>query len=173
MGFKNYAQNIINKLEEEGYAIEEYEDKIDEELTPTDEIEESIKSIRDRDYAQYRQEIVEAENPNDLEFQKLKKQRAKTKEERLKLAKGELTRRYLSEDITDDLILKDDDGWYPQIQLHYYLTIGREHLESRDRAKLQALDPKGNPFKPMLIDPPCLSKSKPRISQYQSVFRRG
>ncbi|MBE9209430.1 hypothetical protein IQ244_23605 [Nostoc sp. LEGE 06077] len=38
------------------------------------------------------------------------------------------------------MVEKDDDGWYPQLRLHYYLTVGRQFLASRDskRAKAQA-----------------------------------
>ncbi|WP_196525564.1 hypothetical protein [Nostoc commune] len=37
------------------------------------------------------------------------------------------------------MVEKDDDGWYPQLRMHYYLTLGREFLTNRDakRAKAQ------------------------------------
>ncbi|WP_306558173.1 hypothetical protein [Nostoc sp. 'Peltigera malacea cyanobiont' DB3992] len=37
------------------------------------------------------------------------------------------------------MVEKDDDGWYPQLRMHYYLTLGREFLTNRDakRAKVQ------------------------------------
>ncbi|WP_245911844.1 hypothetical protein [Brunnivagina elsteri] len=42
-------------------------------------------------------------------------------------------------DVTPALVEKDDDGYYPQLRLHYFLTLGRENLVSRDskRAKSQ------------------------------------
>ncbi len=41
--------------------------------------------------------------------------------------------------MTPELVWKDDDNWYPQLRLHYFLTVGREHLAERDatRAKSQ------------------------------------
>ncbi|MBD0390207.1 MAG: hypothetical protein ICV54_27835 [Nostoc sp. C3-bin3] len=38
------------------------------------------------------------------------------------------------------MVSRDDDGWYPQLRMHYYLTLGREFLTKRDakRAKAQA-----------------------------------
>jgi hypothetical protein len=41
--------------------------------------------------------------------------------------------------MTPELVRKDDDKWYPQLRLHYFLTVGREQLVSRDskRAKAQ------------------------------------
>jgi hypothetical protein len=52
--------------------------------------------------------------------------------------KAELSRRY-EIDVTPELVEKDDDGWYPQLRMHYYLTLGREFLTTRDakRAKAQ------------------------------------
>ncbi|BBD70519.1 hypothetical protein NIES4072_68860 [Nostoc commune NIES-4072] len=34
--------------------------------------------------------------------------------------------------MTPNLVEKDDDGWYPQLRMHYYLTLGREFLTNRD-----------------------------------------
>ncbi|MEH2083597.1 MAG: hypothetical protein V7K89_27575 [Nostoc sp.] len=41
--------------------------------------------------------------------------------------------------IIPDLVEKNDDGWYPQLRMHYYLTLGQEFLTTRDakRAKTQ------------------------------------
>ena len=49
-----------------------------------------------------------------------------------------IVRRY-EIDVTPDLVEKDDDRWYPQLRMHYYLTLGREFLTNRDakRAKAQ------------------------------------
>ncbi|WP_308189940.1 hypothetical protein [Nostoc sp. XA010] len=57
--------------------------------------------------------------------------RAKTKTERHQQRKAELSRRY-EIGVTPDLVEKDDDGWYPQLRTHYYLTVGREFLTNRD-----------------------------------------
>lgn len=76
---------------------------------------------------------------SDAELKKLQDKRAKTPAERHQQRKGELSRRYEVE-VTPDLIEKDDDGWYPQLRLHYYLTLGQEFLTKRDakRALAQA-----------------------------------
>ncbi len=56
----------------------------------------------------------------------------------LRMRKAELSRRY-EVDVTPDLVEKDDNGWYPQLRMHYHLTLGREFLTNRDakRAKAQ------------------------------------
>ncbi|MEH1916780.1 hypothetical protein [Nostoc sp.] len=75
---------------------------------------------------------------SDAELKKLQDTRAKTKTERHQQRKAELSRRY-EIDVTPDLVEKDEDGWYPQLRMHYYLTLGREFLTNRDakRAKAQ------------------------------------
>jgi hypothetical protein len=147
-GFNNYKQNILDKLEREGYEILPHAIEPDGQF-PAGEIVTAIETARDENYQAERFGKIAAPNPDDLELKRLEKKTAKTKAERHIEAKGKLIRRYLTEDITDELILKDDDGWYPQILLYYYLTIGREHLAVRDKTKLQKLSPDGyQPFTP-------------------------
>jgi hypothetical protein len=68
----------------------------------------------------------------------LQDKKAKTKTERHQERKALLNERY-GVDVTPELVWKDDDNWYPQLRLHYFLTLGREHLAKRDisRAKAQ------------------------------------
>ena len=146
-GYHNYKVNILGKLEDEGYDLTVVSSNPDR--LPADKIEEQIVTAKEVNYSAEREQKIAAANPNDLQLKTLEKKTAKTKEERHIEAKGKLTRRYLTLDITDELIVKDDAGWYPQIQLYYYLTIGREHLPNRDEVKLQALSPEGyQPFTP-------------------------
>jgi len=42
-----------------------------------------------------------------------------------------------------DLVLKDDEGWYPQLRLHYFLTVGREFLKMRGQ-RVQTQKEKGS-----------------------------
>jgi Domain of unknown function (DUF3854) len=147
-GFNNYKQNILDKLTDEGYKISAYSPS--DPTDPTEKIEAELASARSINYEAERTAKIESPNPNDDEFASLKKKIAKTKAERILEAKGSLVRRYLTEDITDDMIIKDEKGWYPQLQLHYYLTIGRLHLKERDVRRVSGLDPNGGAFKPDL-----------------------
>ena len=70
-------------------------------------------------------------------MKKLQDKRAKTKTERHQQRKAELSRRYEIE-VTPDWVEKDDDGWYPQLRMHYYLTLGREFLTTRDAKRAAA-----------------------------------
>lgn len=152
-GYNKYASQILDKLAVEGYEIVFVTgDDDDRYSVPTEMVEsatEAIETAKATNYTREREGKMNASNPSDMEFAALKKKAAKTKGERNQESKGTLVRRYLTEDITDDLIIKDDKGWYPQLQLHYYLTIGNQHLSYRDNAKLDLLAPDGQePFKP-------------------------
>ncbi|WP_341532347.1 plasmid replication protein, CyRepA1 family (plasmid) [Nostoc sp. UHCC 0302] len=65
-------------------------------------------------------------------YEALQQQRAKTTTERYIERKYKLEQRY-GVDVTPELIKKDDQGYYPQLRLCYYLTIGREFVAKRDR----------------------------------------
>jgi hypothetical protein len=78
--------------------------------------------------------IADAETVSDTEFKKLQDKKAKTKTERYQERKALLKERYGVE-VTPGLVEKDDRGWYPQLRLHYFLTVGREQLLSRDRSR--------------------------------------
>jgi Domain of unknown function (DUF3854) len=146
-GYQNYQQNILNKLQHEGYEIIDLTPNPDP--LPATTVKAQIEAAKGVNYQAERTAKVDAPNPNDIELKELQQKTAKTKQERHIQAKGKLTRRYLTEDITDELILKDDGGWYPQLQLYYYLTIRREYLPERDKNKLQSLSPNGiRPFTP-------------------------
>jgi hypothetical protein len=49
-----------------------------------------------------------------------------------------LSRRY-EIDVTPDLVSRDDDGWYPQLRMYYYLTLGRKFLTKRDAKRAKAM----------------------------------
>lgn len=48
------------------------------------------------------------------------------------------------------MVKLDDDGWYPKLKLHYYLTIGKVFLPERDRQVLNQMAESGHGkvFKP-------------------------
>lgn len=100
---------------------------------------QEVKAASNELYADERRAIAASEDITDAQLKKLQNQRAKTPAERHQQRKAELSRRYEVE-VTPDFVEKDDDGCYPQLRLHYYLTLGRQFLTKRDskRAKAQA-----------------------------------
>ena len=145
-GKNNYRDEIINKLILEGYevAFKETDDELD-----SSGISEGLKETRTENYQAYCQTVPQVETPTDSELKSLFNKRAKTSTERLKERKGNLTKRYGVE-VTPKLVEKDDNGWYPQLQLHYYLTVGNKYLTERDRRSLSQMKKQGlgKAFKP-------------------------
>jgi hypothetical protein len=136
----NYRDSIVNGLVEEGHNVIKFEadsNSNDMESSPVS-IAQEITELAKSNYQKECTEISEAKDVTDSELETLKDKRAKTKTERQIERKGELSRRY-GVNVTPQLVAADDDGWYPKLQLHYYLTIGRVHLMSRDRSKLKTM----------------------------------
>jgi hypothetical protein len=131
-GMIDYRGSILEALREEGHLIIE-----DSDEEPNEGIAKSIGLTRDEAYAQERTEIASAKDLTDAEAKKLKDQRAKSREQRHQERKHILKERY-GVDVTPDLIEQDDKNWYPQLRLHYYLSLGREHLSERDKRAASA-----------------------------------
>ncbi|WP_256871998.1 plasmid replication protein, CyRepA1 family [Nostoc sp. TCL26-01] len=131
-----YRESVLRGLVADGYTIRDAADADDDEGGA---VIESVKAASVELYATECQAIAQSEELSETELKKLQDKRAKTKTERHQQRKAELSRRY-EVDVTPDLVEKDDDGWYPQLRMHYYLTMGREFLTKRDakRAKTQA-----------------------------------
>ncbi|MBW4457550.1 MAG: hypothetical protein KME55_35590 [Nostoc indistinguendum CM1-VF10] len=126
---------MLAGLVEDGYTVIDALDASDDE---SGAVIESVKAASVELYAAECKAIADSPTISDAELKKLQDTRAKTKTERHQQRKAELSRRY-EIDVTPDLVEKDDDGWYPQLRMHYYLTLGREFLTTRDakRAKTQ------------------------------------
>ena len=145
-GKNNYRAEILGKLISEGYEVGEV--NLDDELCSS-VVNEGLKETRTENYRAYCQAIPKVETPTDSELESLNNKRAKTPTERLVERKGNLTKRYGVE-VTPELVEKDDNGWYPQLQLHYYLTVGNFNLPERDKRSLLKISEqsKGKAFKP-------------------------
>ncbi|WP_265277825.1 hypothetical protein [Nostoc sp. KVJ3] len=132
---RRYRESVLAGLVEDGYTVIDADDADDDE---SGEVIESVKAASVELYTAECQAIADSPTISDAELKKLLDTRAKTKTERHQQRKAELSRRYEIE-VTPDLVEKDDDGWYPQLRMHYYLTLGREFLTNRDakRAKAQ------------------------------------
>jgi hypothetical protein len=130
-----YRESVLQGLVEDGYRIIDMEDVVEEE---SQQVFEEVKAASQELYGEECRAIASSETISDTEFKKLQDKKAKTKTERHQERKASLKERY-GVDVTPGLVGRDDDGWYPQLRLHYFLTMGREHLAKRDisRAKSQ------------------------------------
>ena len=98
------------------------------------EVAQQVKDVRNNLYEEECVAVSKSEIYTDSEYVKAKEKRAKTREERYRERKTELENRY-DVPVTPDIVEKDDNGWYPQLRLYYYLTIGREFVVPHDARK--------------------------------------
>jgi hypothetical protein len=140
-GMIHYLHEILRALVAEGHSIKpgNYLEVMteDEEATGTDQIKDDLTESRDEIYEEHCLAVSEAPTPDEKQYETLSKKQARTKEELKQLRKGELSRRYPEELVSSELVRLDDEGEYPKARLHYYLTIGREFLPTRDKQVLE------------------------------------
>jgi hypothetical protein len=129
-----YREFVLQGLAEDGYRVIDV-DKVGEEESQG--VFDSVKAASQELYGEECQAIAHAETISDTEFKKLQDKKAKTKAERYQERKALLKERYGIE-VTPELVERDDRGWYPQLRLHYFLTVGREQLFDRDRNRAKA-----------------------------------
>jgi len=133
-GMAHYREVIMHGLKGEGHNVVEVVPTLDPvELAVTIA---SLKNARDKQYRAWREAIAAADDITPHQYERLKQQKAKSPEDTAKERKHALQDRYL-QPVTAEVVEKDDKGWYPKIRLYYYLTMGREFLQERDRRALE------------------------------------
>ena len=139
-GYQHYKACILEKLKPEGYEVME----LNSEHPKTVELHAMTKQIQESNYEKERISISEKLNPDNGTLETLQEKRNPTKHERHTKKKGILCRRYKTEDITPEMIEKDDNGWFTQLMLHYYLTVGYAFLSIKETKKLEQLTENSN-----------------------------
>lgn len=137
-GKTNYREEIISKLLESGYDLFLPDENI---AGPT--IKAEVKENCQKNYRAYAQAVEAVQTPSDTELEELATKRAKTETERLQEKKGKLVKKYGVE-VTTKLVEADDKGLYPQLQLHYFLSVGKAKLAERDRKTLAKFSEAGD-----------------------------
>ncbi|MBE9202055.1 DUF3854 domain-containing protein [Nodularia sp. LEGE 06071] len=128
-GMIHYRESVLSGLADEGHQIIDVLDnktrkKLDQEIT----------AQKNEVYNAECQDVTAADTSNltPAKYEALQQQRSKTTTERHQERKYKLEQRY-GVDVTRELVAKDDSGYYPQLRLCYYLTLGREFVRDRDR----------------------------------------
>lgn len=116
-GMPAYRQSLADSLKTEGHHVV-LVGPIDEDAA--DEAKTEIKEIRIESQTAEALAVAEAEVIDDKQYETLKNKRAKVESERLQQRKYELSKLYGIE-ATADLHIKDEDGFYSKIRLHYLL----------------------------------------------------
>lgn len=94
-------------------------------------IKNTIKNIRIQSELQSALAVAHSPDISHKEYEQLSGKRSLTDDERNKIDKYILQQRYGVE-VTPQLKLRDDKGYYSQILLHYYLTHENEYFRLRD-----------------------------------------
>ena len=109
----------------------------------TNSLTATISAVRNQNYQAECEAIASAADISDDEYSALQKRLAKKSSERRRFRKHELKLRY-NMSVTAQLVALDDEGWYPKLLLHYFLTLGRENLLRRDAALARKLIESGS-----------------------------
>ncbi len=133
-GFLAYRDTLQWELEEEGYAVKEFEGSPDDEFL--DEILAKLTRARDDNHRAEIQAICHAKLVSEDEHDKLKRSNARSPEARYQIRKFELSKRYATDRVAPELVERDDGRWHEQLKKHYPLTQGREFVESQDEVWL-------------------------------------
>lgn len=141
-GKNNYRESILAKLLSEGYEL-----KMSDEQANAQLVRQGIYQVCKNNYLNYRHQVSAAPDISGKELEELNNKKAKTESERLAERKGNLNKRYGIE-VTPELVKKDDNAWYLQLQLLYFLTVGRSYLLERDRHSLSKFSHNNKAFKP-------------------------
>ena len=132
LGMADYQAILLAELKEEGHRI------IRASALPDELVKKEVKQTCLNAQLEQAIKISLAREISRIEAEALADLQEKTSEQRHQERKYALEQRYCVP-VTPGLVLKDNEGWYPQLLLHYYLTLGKEHLPQRDRAKAEAL----------------------------------
>ncbi|MCA2504778.1 MAG: DUF3854 domain-containing protein [Microcystis sp. M54BS1] len=146
---KKYQDAVIKKLKKE--SIYDISWELEQDDTSIEAIKQEIKEAKNENYSEHKKAVIESDSITNSELAALeeKEKRSITEKERNQLKRARIERTY-GINLTDELITKDDDGWYPQIRLHYFLTVGNDFLVDRDKKKLDDSleNGEGKVFKP-------------------------
>lgn len=123
---------FLDKMEKEGYEIKPINSP-DRELLKG--VRDEVRVAKRDNYSEHIKAVLKAEGLTDAQYKTFKEKRELTEGERNQYKRERIKRTY-GVNLTEELITKDDDGWYPQIRLHYFLTVGKESLADHDCEKI-------------------------------------
>jgi hypothetical protein len=136
-GMIRYRHEIIRALMAEGHDVKagDYLSILNKDVWAdgTDQVKDGIASSQSRIYRIHCYNVSSVPNPDDKQYEALRKKSSRTSQELMALRKGELSRRYSEEVVCYKLVELEDKGEYAKARLHYYLTRGREFLPDREK----------------------------------------
>ena len=140
-GMVRYRHEIIRALMAEGHNVQAGDylslSETDNDADSTDQVKDGVGASQERLYRIHCYNVSSAPNPDDKQYEALRKKSHRTSTELMALRKGELSRRYSEEVVCYELVELEDKGEYAKARLHYFLTRGREFLPDRDKQILE------------------------------------
>jgi hypothetical protein len=142
------TDDLLKRLLEEPPISSELDEACIEGLVQHDAaaaelVTQNIKRIQEQSRLQEALAIAIAPDITPTEYDNLRDQRTKTTNERYAQYRHELQRRYPIP-VTPELKVKDDEGWYAQLRLHYYLTQNSAFVQLRDLKEWQGYLQRGD-----------------------------
>ncbi len=133
-GMTAYREIILAELQAEGHQlIESSRQHSDGEAAG-----EALALSRDQAWQGYAEAVhTAADCTGHHEYELLKAKTSKPYSDQLKQRKYEIQQRYGQ--TTPELVKRDDQGWYRQLRLHYFLGIGNGYLKQRDKRVAEAV----------------------------------
>ncbi|MGB7439709.1 MAG: plasmid replication protein, CyRepA1 family, partial [Coleofasciculaceae cyanobacterium] len=140
----NYRESVLAALLAEGHQVQEVSSDIaaknqkvtaspQENQADNNSLMAAITAVKEQNYLSECEAIASAKELSDNQYQAINKLMVKSLSQRCRQRKYELEKRY-GIPATAKLVAQDDDGWYQKLQIHYFLTVGRQYLAERDAA---------------------------------------
>lgn len=130
-----FKDAIIDGLKADGHIVNE-SDELDKDEHK--QILEEVTINRDESYSAKCDSISGQALIDDDAAEKIAAKRSQTDTDKEQLSKYNLNKLY-GVNVSSELVRLDDNGLYKKLRLFYFLTNGRQHLKSRDKAKLSSL----------------------------------
>ncbi len=106
------------------------------DLALIDQIQQTLTQVRSANQKAEAEAVAGSPEINQEKYAALSDQKDRTKQQRNSKRKHELQTRYAVE-ITPELTMKDERGWYQQLLLHYYVTHDPLFVKLRDMQEWQ------------------------------------
>ncbi len=143
----NFADNLFSKAERIGYKIVD----IDDEEKDFTEVKKEVKEVAKGNYKNHTKRVEESPELDDNTYQEWQERDDLTEAQEETLKKAQISRIYATNRVNSELIEKHDNGWFNQLQLHYYLIYGKCFIGDKEKkalAKLKEQSDNGELFKP-------------------------
>lgn len=139
-----YREKLYLDLEEEGWHIIDCFPPDDD--SDLEEIWQERKAIKAKSIERENAAISSSQDISYTQAQKLESRKDLTEPEQQQLKKYHLTQKYAFSEITPELIAADRKQFYSRLQLRFWLMVGREYLELRDRFVLKEMQQHNNGY---------------------------